>query len=450
MNHILNTLYDLISGIFPLVLLILCGVFLSIKGKFFQITRFFESIRLFKKAYTSKKGKEFSSFKAACTSLSAAVGTGNIAGVAGAVSIGGAGAVFWMWVSALFGMAIKAAEITLAVKFREKHGCEYSGSPMHYIKNGLSKRYKPLAYLFCFAGIPSVFCTGNITQTNAAVSSLNLTFFPRLILGIIFCLLTLLVTIGGFSTIGTFTEKIVPLMSVLYIIICGSVIIFNIDFLPSAFKMIIKGAFNPKAVTGGAVGSAITSALIGAERGIFSNEAGLGTAGIAHSAATDADPKYQGLFGIVEVFVDTILLCTLTALTLLCSGIELGYGTPSSSPLVIKAISTLYSNAATPLISVMLCLFAFSSIIGWAAYGQIFTEFALPQKYKRYFLYIYPLGCIIGAVSNTEFAWNIAAFFNGIMLLINLPVLILLNDKALTFLNKRGKKDVRKKSKFNK
>ena len=441
MSLVLGAVYDLISGLFPLILLVLCGIYLTFKGKFFQITRFFESVGLFIKAFKSKKSDEFSSFKAACTSLSAAVGTGNIAGVAGALTIGGAGAVFWMWISALFGMAIKAAEITLAVKYREKLGSEYKGGPMFYIKSGLSNGGKALAYFFCFAGISSVFCTGNITQTNAAVSAISTSFAPRLILGIVFALLTLLVTMGGFKRIGSFTEKIAPLMSVLYIIICTTVIIFNIDFLPSAFKMIIKGAFNPRAVTGGAVGSVVVCALIGTERGIFSNEAGLGTAGIAHSAAIDAKAEIQGLFGIFEVFVDTILLCTLTAITLLCSGINLNYGEPSSSPVVIEAISTVYSSAAAPIISIMLCLFAFSSIIGWAAYGQIFTEFSLNKKWHKYFLYLYPSGCIIGAVANTEFAWNIAAFFNGVMLLINLPMLILLNDKSLKFLKKR-KKDV--------
>lgn len=448
MGDFFKTAVELISGLFPLSLLVLCGIYLSIKGIFFQITRFNDSIKLFKKAIKSKKCAEFSSFKAACTSLSAAVGTGNIAGVAGAVTIGGAGAVFWMWVSAALGMAVKAAEITLAVKFREKHKNQYFGGPMYYIKNGLSGKMKPLAYLFCLAGIPSVFCTGNLTQTNAAVASITDNSTTRLIIGLVFAALTFVVTIGGLEKIGSFTEKIVPLMSIIYIVLCGTVIILNIDFLPIAFKIIIKGAFNPKAVTGGAVGSMVTAALIGAERGIFSNEAGLGTSGIAHSSAVDANAEIQGLFGIFEVFVDTILLCSLTALTLLCSGINIDYGSSASSELVIKAVSTVFSSAATPLIAVMLCLFAFSSIIGWAAYGTVFTEFSFGSKYSRIFLFAYPIGCVIGATASTEFAWDIAAFFNGIMLLINLPILILLNDNALIFLKKR-KKDVRKKSERN-
>jgi len=444
-----KTAVELISDLFPMLMLILCGIYLSFKGDFFQITRFFDSVKLFGKAFKSKKKNEFSSFKAACTSLSAAVGTGNIAGVAGAVSIGGAGAVFWMWISAVLGMALKAIEITLAVKFRERQKDKFIGGPMYYIKNGLSEKFKPLAYLFCLAGIPSVFCTGNITQTNAAVSSITDNSTLRFIIGLIFALLTYAVTAGGLDRIGDFTEKIVPFMSVLYIVLCGTVVILNIDFLPIAFKMIIKGAFNPKAVTGGAVGSVLTAALIGAERGIFSNEAGLGTAGIAHSCATDADAKFQGLFGIFEVFTDTILLCTLTALTLICSGVSINYGAPATSRLVINAVATVFSNAAAPIISVMLCLFAFSSIVGWAAYGTVFADFFCRNKYSRLFLYVYPVGCIVGAVSSTEFSWDIAAFFNGIMLLINLPILVLLNEQALIILKKR-KKDVRKKSKLNK
>lgn len=448
MGHFFKTAIELISSLFPLSLLLLCGIYLSIKGSFFQITRFSDSLKLFKRTIKFKKRDEFSSFKAACTSLSAAVGTGNIAGVAGAVAIGGAGAVFWMWVSAILGMAVKAAEITLAVKFREKGKNQFLGGPMYYIKNGLSLKFRPAAYLFCLAGIPSVLCTGNLTQTNAAVAAVTDNFTARLIIGLIFAALSFAVTIGGLQKIGSCTEKIVPLMTVLYIVLCCAVIILNIDFLPNAFKMIIKGAFNPKAVTGGAVGSAVTSALIGAERGIFSNEAGLGTAGIAHSVAVDADTDIQGLFGIFEVFVDTILLCSLTAFTLLCSGISINYGAPASSELVIEAVSTVFSSAAAPLIAVMLCLFAFSSIIGWAAYGSVFADFLGGDKYSRIFLCIYPIGCVIGATASTEFAWDIAAFFNGIMLLINLPILVLLNDNALIFLKKR-KKDVGKKSKRN-
>ena len=445
MTAFFNVLFSLISDYFPLILLILCGIYLSFSGHFFQITRLNDSIKLFYKAFKTKKKDAFSSFSAACTSLSAAVGTGNIAGVAGALSIGGAGAIFWMWISALLGMAVKSAEITLAVKYRQNNNGEYSGGTVYCIKNGLSSTFHPLARLFCLAGLPAVLCTGNITQTNAAVSSFSNTTGIKILSGIILAVLTFAVTRGGLKGIGNFTEKIVPVMSLLYILLCSTVIIFNIDFLPEAFKMIIKGAFNPKAVTGGAVGSAMTAILIGTQRGIFSNEAGLGTAGIVHAAASDAKTEAQGLFGIFEVFADTVILCTLTAITILCSRVKVGYSLSEFSPLVISALSTLYGKFAAPIISVMLCLFAFSSIIGFAAYGKSFAEYLFGEKISKIWFYFYPLGCIIGAVAKVKFAWDIAAFFNGIMLLINLPVIILLSDNAIMFLKKR-KKDVKIKS----
>jgi len=435
----------LLSGVFPLMLLLVCGCYLSFKGGFFQFSRFFDSVRLMFKAFKAPKSKEFTSFKAACTSLSAAVGTGNIVGVAGALSIGGAGAIFWMWVSAFAGMCIKAVEIVLSVKYCDKGGDGSKGGPMYYIKNGMPSVFKPLSYIFCIAGIPSVFCTGNITQTNAAAVSVSGSPAIKFVIGLIFSLLTFVTVNGGTGRIGDFTEKIVPFMSLLYVVLCTTSLIFNIDFLPVAFKMIIEGAFNPKAVTGGAVGSAITAAMIGAERGIFSNEAGLGTAGIAHCAATDADENSQGLFGIFEVFIDTILLCTLTALTILCSTASISYGFPASSELIVSALSGVFGRAAGSIIAVMLCLFAFSSIIGWAVYGSVFTEFLFGKKGSKIFVMVYPLGCIFGAVSEVGFAWKLSAFFNGIMLIINLPVIIFLSGNAIKLLKKR-KKYVKDKS----
>ena len=435
----------------PLSLLLICGIYLTLCGRFFQITQFKSSTKLIIKAFKNKKNHaRFSSYQAACTSLSATVGTGNIAGVAGALSIGGAGAVFWMWVSAVAGMCIKAVEILLAVKYRDETDGEFIGGPMYYIKKGMPKALKPLASAFCIAGIPAVFCTGNITQTNAAVSSIGTSTTVKLISGIVFTLLTFVVIGGGIERIGVITEKIVPLMSVLYILLSLSVIILNIDFLPTAFKMIFIGAFTPKAVTGGAVGSVITCALIGAERGVFSNEAGLGTSAMAHSSAFDAECKTQGLFGIFEVFVDTILLCTLTALTVLCSGVTINYGKASSSELVISALSKYYGNFAAPIISVMLCLFAFSSIIGWAVYGSICTKFLFGAKGEKIFLLLYPLGSLLGALWSVKLAWDISAFFNGIMLLINLPSIITLSGEALKYFKKEEKNNVFRENLQNK
>ncbi len=433
-------LENLISGTFPFAFLMLCGIYLSIKTDFCQIKRFFESIALTKKAYLQKgKQKEITSFKAACTALSATVGTGNIAGVAGAISIGGAGAVFWMWISAILGMCIKAAEITLGVIYREKKQGEFAGGPVYYIKNGLTKVYKPLATVFCLASIPAVFCSGNITQTNAAIISFCETKEQCLIWGIIFTAACFFAITGSLSRIANITEKLVPPMSVLYIIISLWVIVGNIDLLPSCFKMIFEGAFNPKAVTGGAVGSIFSCMFIGSSRGIFSNEAGLGTSAIAHSVAVDANPETQGLFGIFEVFVDTILLCTLTALTILCSGVKINYGEVASTELVAKALNMNLGSFGNIALSIMMCLFAFSSIIGWAVYGRISVSYLFGNIGVKAFTFLYPLCCVFGALFNSDMAWRLAGICNGIMLCTNLVALLLLSEKTIPYL-KRGKR----------
>lgn len=433
-------LENLISGTLPFAFLMVCGIYLSVKTGFCQIIRFSESISLTKKAYLHKgKTRSITSFKAACTALSATVGTGNIAGVAGAISIGGAGAVFWMWVSATLGMCVKAAEITLAVIYREKRNDGFVGGPIYYIKNGLSNAYKPLGMVFCLASIPAVFCSGNITQINAAVISFCQSQEQRLIWGIIFAVGCFFAVTGSLNRIANITEKLVPPMSVLYVIISLCVIVQNIELLPRCFKMIFEGAFNPKAVTGGAVGSIFTCALIGSSRGVFSNEAGLGTSAMAHSVAVDADPKTQGLFGIFEVFVDTILLCTLTALTILCSGVKINYGTVASTELVTKALNINLGPFGNIALSVMMCLFAFSSIIGWAVYGRISVSYVFGNIGIKIFTIIYPVCCIIGALFKSDMAWRLAGVCNGIMLCTNLVALLPLSDIIKPYL-KRGKR----------
>ena len=445
-------LQSLISYYLPIVLLVICGILITLNGKFFQFRKFPESLKLIVKAITTKhpKNSKLTSLQSASTALAATVGTGNIAGVAGAVSIGGAGAIFWMWISAFLCMAIKYAEITLAVLFREKKGNEeYVGGPMYYIKNKLPKPLKPLGFCFALAGIPATFCTGNITQSNAAILTVSSNLNVRLILGIIFCSLTYLVVFGGADRIGKVTEKIVPIMSVIYAILAFGIIICNFSYLPYAFKMIVVGAFNPKAVTGGIVGSMFGCVISGVSKGVFSNEAGLGSSAMAHSIAYDATADTQGLFGIFEVFIDTVVICTLTGLTILCSGVNITYGSIASANLVGEAFFVNYGNFSKLLLSVMMCFFGFSSIIGWAVYGNICSFYLFGQKGKKIFLLLYPLGCIIGAVSGVDFAWKISEFFNGIMLTVNLPSILLLSDDFLNVL--RGKRNVKcKNRKFEK
>lgn len=433
MKNIFLTIENLISGAFPFCLLLITGLFLTFKGGFFQFKKFPFACSLVFKAFKSpKKSGEISSFGAACTAISATVGTGNIAGVASALSIGGAGAIFWMWISALCGMTVKFAEIALAIIYRENQKGNYRGGPMYYIKNGLGSKFKILSTIFAVFTVPAVFIGGNMTQTNASITSVTYDYKSRLIFGVIFALFTALIIGGGITRVGNVTEKLVPLMSIAFILMSTIILIINLDFLPTAFKMIFKGAFNPKAVTGGTVGSIHTAMMIGASRGIFSNESGLGTSAMAHSTAFDAKADTQGLFGIFEVFVDTILLCTLTALTILCSRVNIDYGKAASTELVESALSTVFGGSLSHLLlAIMMCIFGFSSVIGWAVYGEIAIEYLLGKKGVFFYKLLYPIACILGAISDTSSVWRLASFFNGIMLCINLPPILLMYNKFL-------------------
>lgn len=420
---------NLISGMLPFAFLLICGIYLTVKSRFFQFKYLGKSMTCALGGIFDKKQNDgISSFQAACTALSATVGTGNIAGVSGAVAIGGAGSVFWMWISALVGMIVKVVEIVISIRFRERRDGEYVGGPMYCIKNGLPKAFKPMSFLFAFVGIFSVFTSGNLTQTNAAITSVGSSFVVRLVGGIIFTVVTALVIIGGAKRIGIFTERIVPLMAVIYIIMSLGIIVVNFDYLGTAFKMIFEGAFNPSAVTGGIVGSVTVAVMSGASRGVFSNEAGLGTSAMAHSAAENADTVKQGLYGIFEVFADTIVLCTLTALTILCSRVNIDYGTLASTELVQTALSTIYGKMSYILIALMMCLFGISSVIGWGFYGTVCSGYIFGNFGKRLFILVYPLVCLLGAFCNVDVAWRLSSFFNGIMLCINLVAIMLLSD----------------------
>ena len=321
---------NFIWGVPAMVCIFGVGLYLSIRTGFLQIRKFPYAIRttlgrIFRKRSASDGA--ITPFQAVCTALAATVGTGNIAGVAGAIAIGGPGAIFWMWVSALFGMCTKFAEVTLAVHFREINANgELVGGPMYYIKNGLGKKWNWLAYLFAAFGVLTVFGTGNATQVNTITTAINSALLnyniisesavstSNLIIGIVIAILIAMILLGGIKRIGQVTEKLVPFMALLYILLGLGVILLNIQNVPSVFVSIFKGAFQPSAVTGGIIGSMFLSIKKGVSRGIFSNEAGLGTGSIAHACADTKKPVKQGMFGIFEVFTDTIVICTLTAL----------------------------------------------------------------------------------------------------------------------------------------
>ena len=383
-------------------------------------------------------------FQAVCTALAATVGTGNIAGVAGALAIGGPGAVFWMWVSALLGMCTKFSEVTLAVQFRETNADgELVGGPMYYIKNGLPKCWHWLAYLFAAFGVLTVFGTGNATQVNTITTAINsaLTNYDllkpdqistsNLIIGIVITIMIAMILLGGIKRIGQVTEKLVPFMALLYIVLALGVILLNLHVVPSVFASIIEGAFHPSAVTGGVVGSLFLSMKKGVSRGIFSNEAGLGTGSIAHACADTRKPVKQGMFGIFEVFTDTILICTLTALVILCSQVSIPYGQAAGAELTIQGFTATYGNWVSIFTAVAMCCFAFSTILGWGLYGARCIEFLFSSKVTKPFMVVYSLVAILGATADLGLMWNIAETFNGLMAIPNLIALFLLSGTVV-------------------
>lgn len=447
-NSVVN---NFIWGVPAMICIIGVGLILSFRTGFIQIRKFPYAIK-------STIGKIFQNsasadgsitpFQAVCTALAATVGTGNIAGVAGAIAIGGPGAVFWMWVSALLGMCTKFAEVTLAVKFREKNADgDYVGGPMYYIKNGLGQKWMWLAYLFAIFGAITVFGTGNATQVNTITAAINSALLNynvisqdaaktvSLVIGIIIALVVAAVLLGGIKRIGQVCERLVPFMAVLYVILSVGVIILNMDKVPEVFSSIFYGAFNPSAVTGGVVGTFFESMKRGVSRGIFSNEAGLGTGSIAHACADTDEPIKQGLFGIFEVFTDTIIICTLTALTILLSGASFEYGVAAGAELTISGFTATYGNWVSIFTAVALCCFAFSTIIGWGLYGARCVEFIFSSRIVKPFMVAYSLVAIVGATIDLGLLWGIADTFNGLMAIPNLIALFLLSGTVAKLAN---------------
>lgn len=436
-----------IWGVPAMICILGVGLYLSLHLHFIQIRRFSYAMkttigRVFRKREASDGA--ITPFQAVCTALAATVGTGNIAGVAGAIAIGGPGAVFWMWISALLGMCTKFSEVTLAVHFRETNeNGELVGGPMYYIKNGLGKKWQFLAVLFSVFGIFTVFGTGNATQVNTITAAINSallnynlitedsTKIGNLIMGIVLALIVGMVLLGGIKRIGQVTEKLVPFMALFYIALALGVVILNFDQVPQVFASIFYGAFHPEAITGGAVGSLFMSMKKGVSRGIFSNEAGLGTGSIAHACADTRKPVKQGFFGIFEVFMDTILICTLTALVILCSGIQVPYGADAGAELTIRGFTAAYGNWVSIFTAVAMCCFAFSTIIGWGLYGARCVEFLFSSKLIRPFMVIYSLVSILGATMDLGLMWSIADTFNGLMAIPNLIAVFLLSGTVV-------------------
>ena len=445
-----------IWGVPAMTCIIGVGLYLGIRTGFLQLRKFGYALkctlgRIFQKQEAAEGS--ITPFQAVCTALAATIGTGNIAGVAGAIAIGGPGAVFWMWISALLGMGTKFAEVTLAVHFRERNNKgDYVGGPMYYIKNGLGKKGMILAYLYAIFGILAVFGTGNATQVNTITASINTalinynlltpesTFGCNLVIGIFIAIIVALILIGGVKRIGKVTEKLVPLMALLYVILGIGLIVMRFNLVPAVFASIFQGAFNPAAVTGGVIGTFFVSLQKGFSRGIFSNEAGLGTGSIAHACADTNEPVKQGMFGIFEVFMDTIVVCTMTALVILLSGVSINFGQAAGAELTISGFTAVYGNWISIFTAIAMCCFAFSTIIGWGLYGARCAEFLLGSKILLPFNIVYSLVSILGATVNLGLIWSISETFNGFMAVPNLIAVFLLTPVLLKLVKEHFQK----------
>ena len=439
-NSVVNSF---IWGVPAMICIIGVGILLTVRTRCIQVRKFGVAMKntigkIFDK--TQARDGSMSPFQAVCTALAGTVGTGNIAGVAGAIALGGPGAIFWMWCSAFLGMCTKFSEVTLAIHFREKNkNGEYVGGPMYYIKNGLSKKWHFLAVFYAVFGVLTVFGTGNATQVNTIVSSVNTALInfnilkgePNsnvdLIFGIFIAALVAMVLLGGIKRIGQVSEKLVPFMAVLYVILALGVIILNIQRVPGVFAQIVSGAFTPRAATGGIIGSMFLSMKKGVSRGIFSNEAGLGTGSIAHACADTDNAVHQGMFGIFEVFMDTIVICTLTGLVILLAAPNISYGQAAGAELTISGFTATYGGWVSILTAIAMCCFAFSTIIGWGLYGSRCIEFLGGEKFVRPFLVVYSFVSIVGATMNLGLLWDISDTFNGLMAVPNLIALLMLS-----------------------
>lgn len=430
-----------------IILLMGVGIILTWKCRFVQITRFKYAIKnTIGKIFSAKAGAgEVTPFQAVSTALAATVGTGNISGVISAISLGGPGAIVWMWVSALVGMCTKYVEVLLAVKYREKNGDgDWVGGPMYYIKNGLGERWDWLGILFCIAGAVAAFGIGNAIQVgnicdavNVAVSQmlpeLNIsTELVSIIVGLLSALFVGFTTIGGIKRLGSVTEKLLPIAGAVYIISCLGVIFANSGNLLNVICTIFEGAFTPSAVVGGAAGITVKGCISwGIRRGVFSNEAGLGSSPIAHASTSETDPVKQGMFGIFEVFMDTIVICSLTGFAVLTSGVKICYGTMEGNEIIINAFAGIMGDrAAVILVAVMIAIFALLTILGWGLYGCRCCEYVFGTGSIRPYQILFASATALSSVMELSAAWSIADALNGLMILPNVIAMLALSGVA--------------------
>lgn len=446
-NSALGFVYDNILSIAMMFMLIAAGIFLSIRTGFFQFRRFGYVMKstigsLFDKNQHAKDKNSVSPFQAVTTALAGTIGTGSIAGLATALVLGGPGAVFWMWISALVGMVTKYSEIVLAIKYREKdESGAWRGGPMYYIKNGLG--FKWLAVLFAVFAMIACIGTGNATQSNSISGVLDSNFnIAPWITGAVLTVLVGAVIIGGVKRIASVNEKLVPIMAIFFILASVIALIFNGSRIPMAFGLIFSEAFNFKAAFGGVAGYGILAAMrYGIGRGVFSNEAGLGSAPIAHSASSTNDPVKQGMWGVFEVFITTIIICTMSALVVLTSGIYTDAFANGTTPDVSgAALSSAAFNEAIPYvggigIAIATVFFSLSTILGWAYYGETCAGY-LFKKHEKTAVWVYRIIYVafvfVGAVAKIDIVWLVADCFNALMAVPNLIALIILSKVVVT------------------
>lgn len=441
MNQILEAINHYVWGLPTLILLVGTGILLTVRLRGLQFSKLWYAHKLaFGKSHDDTSAGDISHFQALMTAMAATIGTGNIAGVATAVSIGGPGAVFWMWITALFGMATKYSEAILAVRYRMKGpNGEFSGGPMYYLEHGLGKKW--LAVLFAIFGTTASFGIGNMVQSNSVAEALKINFsIPPLLSGIGMAIFVGIVILGGVKKIGKVTGYFVPVKAFFYIIAGLIIIFYHIDQVPMAFSLIFTGAFNGTAAVGGFAGAGVAAAIqVGVARGVFANEAGLGSAPIAAAAAKTSMPAKQALVSMTGTFLDTFVVCTITGLVLITTGAwQTGKTGVEATTL---AFQTVFGSAGSMILGIAVMLFAFSTMIGWSYYGEKCVEYLFGRKSVRYYRYVFVTLVAFGAISKLGMVWTFADIANGLMAIPNLIGLIGLSGIVVSETNRFLKQD---------
>ena len=431
MLELLKALDAFVWGPPLLILLVGTGIYLTIRLGLFQVARLPKAFQLI---FTKDKGHgDVSSFAALCTALAATVGTGNIIGVATAIKVGGPGALFWMWMAAFFGMATKYAEGLLAIKYRTKDANgAVAGGPMHYILLGMGEKWRPLAIFFALAGVlVALLGIGTFTQVNSITESIqNTAQVDPAITALILSIFVGIAVFGGLKSISKVSTAVVPFMAIVYILGTLTVILFNIEKIPATLALIFTSAFSPTAAVGGFAGASIRMAIQnGVARGVFSNESGLGSAPIAAAAAKTNEPVEQGLISMTGTFIDTLIICTLTGLTILVTGVW--SGDLNGVALTQSAFSTVFSYFGPALLTIFLVLFAFTTILGWNYYGERCFEFLFGVRFIWLYRVVFVVMVLLGGFIELDMVWIIADIVNALMALPNLIALLVLSPVVI-------------------